>query len=81
MAITNKRQYSRRIAAIDLGTNSFHAVIVDVFPDGSFQTIDKLKEMVLLAEKGFGQNLSPAAMERAIEALKKIKTLMRSSKR
>lgn len=75
MAITNKRQYSRRIAAIDLGTNSFHAVIVDVFPDGSFQTVDKLKEMVLLAEKGFGQNLSPAAMDRAIEALKKIKTL------
>jgi exopolyphosphatase/guanosine-5'-triphosphate,3'-diphosphate pyrophosphatase len=75
MAITNKRQHSRRIAAIDLGTNSFHAVIVDVFPDGSFQTVDKLKEMVLLAEKGFGQNLSPAAMERAIEALKKIKTL------
>ena len=75
MAITNKRQNSRRIAAIDLGTNSFHAVIVDVFPDGSFQTVDKLKEMVLLAEKGFGQNLSPAAMDRAIEALKKIKTL------
>ena len=75
MAITNRRQYSRRIAAIDLGTNSFHAVIVDVFPDGSFQTVDKLKEMVLLAEKGFGQNLSPAAMDRAIEALQKIKTL------
>lgn len=75
MAIINKRQNSRRIAAIDLGTNSFHAVIVDVFPDGSFQTVDKLKEMVLLAEKGFGQNLSPAAMDRAIEALKKIKTL------
>src|SRR6056297_2204382 len=75
MAITNKRQNSRRIAAIDLGTNSFHSVIVDVFPDGSFQTVDKLKEMVLLAEKGFGQNLSPAAMDRAIDALNKIKTL------
>jgi len=75
MAIINKKQNSRRVAAIDLGTNSFHALIVDVFPDGSFQTVDKLKEMVLLAEKGFGQNLSPAAMDRAIEALQKIKTL------
>lgn len=75
MSIINKRLNSRRIAAIDLGTNSFHALIVDVFPDGSFQTVDKLKEMVMLAEKGFGQNLSPAAMDRAIEALKKIKTL------
>lgn len=75
MTFTEKRQHSRRIAAIDLGTNSFHAVIVDIFPDGSFQTIDKLKEMVMLAEKGFGQNLSHDAMDRAIAALKKIKTL------
>ncbi len=65
----------KRIAAIDLGTNSFHAVIVDIFPDGSFYTIDKLKEMVLLAEKGFDESLSPEAMDRAVEALKKIKTL------
>ncbi|REL24576.1 Ppx/GppA family phosphatase [Rhodohalobacter sp. SW132] len=69
------RQPVRRIAAIDLGTNSFHAVIVDVFPDGSFQTVDKLKEMVLLAEKGFANRLSDAAMERAMSALRKIKTL------
>ncbi len=65
----------KRIAAIDLGTNSFHAVIVDIFPDGSFYTVDKLKEMVLLAEKGFDENLSSDAMDRAVEALKKIKIL------
>ncbi len=65
----------KRIAAIDLGTNSFHAVIVDIFPDGSFYTVDKLKEMVLLAEKGFDESLSQDAMGRAVEALKKIKTL------
>jgi exopolyphosphatase / guanosine-5'-triphosphate,3'-diphosphate pyrophosphatase len=65
----------KRIAAIDLGTNSFHAVIVDILPDGSFYTIDKLKEMVLLAEKGVGENLSESAIERGLEALKKIKTL------
>lgn len=65
----------KRIAAIDLGTNSFHAVIVDIFPDGSFYTVDKLKEMVLLAEKGFGDELSEAAMNRGLQALQKIKTL------
>ncbi|MFU8812800.1 MAG: HD domain-containing protein [Balneolaceae bacterium] len=70
-----QHQSVKRIAAIDLGTNSFHAVIVDVFPDGSFYTVDKLKEMVLLAEKGFGSSLSPAAMDRGIQALKKIKML------
>jgi exopolyphosphatase/pppGpp-phosphohydrolase len=65
----------KRIMAIDLGTNSFHAVIVDIFPDGSFYIVDKLKEMVLLAEKGVGEGLSEAAMQRGLEALKKIKTL------
>ncbi len=65
----------KRITAIDLGTNSFHAVIVDIFPDGSFYTVDKLKEMVLLAEKGLGERLSDAALDRGIEALRKIKTL------
>lgn len=65
----------KRIASIDLGTNSFHAVIVDIHSDGSFHTIDKLKEMVLLAEKGVGERLSEAAIKRGLEALQKIKTL------
>lgn len=70
-----QKQPVKRIAAIDIGTNSFHAVIVDVYPDGSFYTIDKLKEMVLLAEKGFDNRLSDAAVGRALDALHKIKTL------
>jgi exopolyphosphatase / guanosine-5'-triphosphate,3'-diphosphate pyrophosphatase len=70
----------KRIAAIDLGTNSFHAVIVDIFPDGSFYTVDKLKEMVLLAEKGFGDELSEPAIARGLQALQKIKTLCEHQK-
>lgn len=69
------RRPVKRIAAIDLGTNSFHALIVEIFSDGSFYTVDKLKEMVLLAEKGLGNRLSDQAMERGIDALKKIKLL------
>lgn len=72
---TNLHRPIKRIAAIDLGTNSFHALLVDIYPDGSFYTVDKLKEMVLLAEKGLGDDLSQAAMDRGIEALKKIKVL------
>jgi exopolyphosphatase/guanosine-5'-triphosphate,3'-diphosphate pyrophosphatase len=65
----------KRIASIDLGTNSFHAVIVDIYPDGSFYTIDKFKEMVLLGEGGMQDELSEEAMERGVAALKKIKML------
>jgi len=66
---------SKRIAALDLGTNSFHVLIVDIYTDGSFRTIDKLKEMVILAEKGMRHQLSQGAMDRGMSALKKIKIL------
>jgi len=75
MDLNIKKMALRRVAAIDLGTNSFHAVIVDIYSDGSFSTIDKLKEMVMLAEKGIGDRLTDLAMNRGIDALQKIKTL------
>lgn len=65
----------KRIAAIDLGTNSFHAIIVDVYSDGSFRTLDKLKEMVVLAKGGLGTHLSDAAFKRGMTALRNIKRL------
>lgn len=68
----------KRIAAIDLGTNSFHAVIVDIFSDGSFRQVDDLKEMVELAKGGLGKRLAEPAFERGIEALRKIKVLSES---
>ncbi|TRO64504.1 Ppx/GppA phosphatase family protein [Christiangramia sabulilitoris] len=72
---TDNSTPTKRIAAIDLGTNSFHAVLVDIYPDGSFRTIDKLKEMVILAEKGMDNHLSEEAMQRGLDALKRIKFL------
>lgn len=65
----------KRVAAIDIGTNSFHAIIVDVFSDGSFRTLDKLKEMVQLAKGGMGKRLSDGAFKRGLSALKNIKRL------
>lgn len=66
---------AKRIAALDLGTNSFHVVLVDIYPDGQFRTIDKMKEMVILAEKGLKNRLSEEAMKRGLSALKRIKIL------
>jgi len=75
---TTNSEPTKRIAAIDLGTNSFHAVLVDIYPDGSFRTVNKLKEMVVLAEKGMEDKLSREAMDRGLEALKRIKFLCES---
>ena len=37
-----------RIAAIDLGSNSIHLLIVEVGPSGGFKVIDREKEMIRL---------------------------------
>ncbi|MEX2639976.1 MAG: Ppx/GppA phosphatase family protein [Balneolales bacterium] len=75
-AVTDQNDVpKKRIAALDLGTNSFHAVIVDIYPDGTFRTIDTLKEMVELGRNGVGKPLSRDAINSGIEALRKFKIL------
>ncbi|MEO0442246.1 MAG: Ppx/GppA phosphatase family protein [Pseudomonadota bacterium] len=56
-------------AAIDLGSNSFHMLIVKV-NDGMLETVDRVKEMVQIA-KGlkYGQGLSEDAKARALHCL------------
>jgi exopolyphosphatase / guanosine-5'-triphosphate,3'-diphosphate pyrophosphatase len=65
-----------KIAAIDLGSNSFHMVIVEVAASGAFKVIGREKEMVRLgADTLSSGRLRVAAMERGFEALAKYKQL------
>jgi len=65
-----------RVCVIDLGTNSFHAVIVDAHPNGSYQVVDRMKEMVRLGQDGLEANTLPEeAMQRGMRALKRIHLL------
>ena len=43
-----------RIAAIDIGTNSVHMIVVQVRPDHSFEIVDREKEMVRLGAGSAG---------------------------
>jgi exopolyphosphatase/guanosine-5'-triphosphate,3'-diphosphate pyrophosphatase len=66
-----------RLAAIDLGSNSFHAVVVEVSGSGAFRVIDREREMVRLgAETLVSGRLSAGAMKRGLEVLKKYKRLV-----
>lgn len=59
-----------RLAAIDVGTNSIHMIIVEAGNRG-FRIIDKEKEMVQLGRGSLGgQPLTDEAMRRGIAALK-----------
>jgi exopolyphosphatase/guanosine-5'-triphosphate,3'-diphosphate pyrophosphatase len=64
-----------RIAAIDLGSNSFHLVIVENVA-GSFHVIDREKEMVRLGERTLSRGrLSASAMKRGLDTLREYKRL------
>ncbi|PYR59992.1 MAG: hypothetical protein DMF85_06355, partial [Acidobacteria bacterium] len=69
------------IAAIDIGTNSIHMIVVRVRPDLSFEVIDREKEMVRLGAGGLdGRSLTPAAITSALQALGKFKRVADSHK-
>jgi exopolyphosphatase/guanosine-5'-triphosphate,3'-diphosphate pyrophosphatase len=68
-----------RIAAIDIGTNSVHMIVVRVRPDLSFEVIDREKAMVRLGAGGLdGKALTTEAMTAALQALSKFKRLAES---
>ena len=68
-----------RLAAIDIGTNSVHMIVVRVRPDFSFEVIDREKEMVRLGAGGLdGKKLTHEAMTSALQALSKFERLATS---
>jgi len=68
-----------RIAAIDIGTNSLHMIVVRVRTDLSFEVIDREKEMVRLGAGGLdGRALTAAAMHAALQVLSKFRRLAES---
>jgi len=70
-----------RIAAIDIGTNSIHMIVVQVRPDLSFEVVDREKDMVRLGAGGLdGRNLTPTAMAAALQTLSKFRRLAESHK-
>src|SRR3954467_4629819 len=65
-----------RIAALDLGSNSFHLLVVDARPDGTFVPLVREKEMIRLGDvvRRHGR-VSDDAARRAVDAVRRFKTL------
>ena len=75
-----KTDNNRIIAAIDLGTNSVHMVVVRVEPNlPSFSIIGKEKETVRLGDRDIETgNLKPEIMERTITALSRFQEIAKT---
>ncbi|MCY3793929.1 MAG: exopolyphosphatase, partial [Gammaproteobacteria bacterium] len=71
----------RELAALDLGSNSFHLIVAQE-SGGHLQTLDKIREMVRLAE-GLDdrQRLTEAASQRALECLERFGQRLRHLRR
>ena len=68
-----------RLAAVDIGTNSVHMIVVRVRADFSFEVIDREKEMVRLGAGGLdGKSLTDGAMSAALLALTKFRRIAES---
>ena len=65
-----------RLAAIDLGSNSIHMVIVEVSASGAFVVKDREKQMVRLGASTLARRRLPAeAMRRGLAALREFRRL------
>lgn len=64
------QRYSDTLAAVDLGSNSFHMIVARIVGEGQLQVLDRLRELVQLAA-GLNNNghLSEAAQKRALACL------------
>lgn len=72
----------KRIAAIDMGTNSFHLIIVEVRKDGELKFLDKEREFLRLGSE-LGKDLSFISdneISKAIYVLKKFSNLAKEYK-
>lgn len=67
--LTTAAQSSRRVAVIDMGSNSFRLVVIEYVPGVSFKEVDEVRESVRLSE-GMAEMpvLRPAAIERGARA-------------
>jgi exopolyphosphatase/guanosine-5'-triphosphate,3'-diphosphate pyrophosphatase len=62
---------NRHIAAVDLGTNSFHLIIADVKGNGSFEIVDRRREIIRIGshKMGYLPFITDDEISRSIEIL------------
>ncbi len=69
-----------RIAAVDLGSNSFHLLVVDAHPDGTFVALGREKEMLRLGDVVSREGrVTDEAAARAVDTIRRFKAIADST--
>jgi exopolyphosphatase/guanosine-5'-triphosphate,3'-diphosphate pyrophosphatase len=72
-----QRLQSPRVAALDLGSSSFHLVVAELAGDARFRVIERAKQRVQLGEDTFETGrISPIAFERGLSALRRLRVII-----
>lgn len=67
------------VAALDVGSNSFHVVVVQANPDGTIRVLERAKEMVRLGESSLQEGvIAEEAFGRGLRALRALVTMARA---
>ena len=79
---TSARPYrdegEKRIAAIDIGSNSIRQIVADISPTGAIRVVDEMKAAPRLgAGLADANRLDPAAIRAATDAITRMVTLAR----
>ncbi len=64
-----------RIAALDIGSNSFHLIVSHVNPGGRMEILDRAKEMVRFGETLKDGMITPDVFRRGLDALRSLKRI------
>ncbi|HVT10484.1 MAG TPA: Ppx/GppA phosphatase family protein [Polyangia bacterium] len=65
-----------RIAALDVGSNSFHLMVADVETGGRINVLDRAKEMVRLGDSTLHKGvIAPEVFRRGLDALKALRRI------
>ena len=76
---TNSNPVNKHIAAVDMGTNSFHMIIAEITELGAFRVVDRMKHWVRLGDGVDARGrLDEAAITRMIDSLAHFKRLAES---
>ena len=69
-----------RIAALDMGSNSLHLLVVEAHPDGTFEPLVQEKEMLRLGDVVSREGrLTDEAVESVLATVRRFRTLASAS--
>ncbi|VAX21254.1 Exopolyphosphatase [hydrothermal vent metagenome] len=69
-----------KLAALDIGTNSFHLIVVSVTPSGDFEIIDEAREVIRLSEGSTEETkvIKPESVKRGVEVIHRFQKIANS---